>query len=79
MKRTFVALALILAGASTASAQGYGYGNPGYRGHAYNPYGPRIMRPVHPPVVVIPSHRHYGYNRSPWRHRPMRPWHPYWR
>lgn len=78
MKRTLVALALILAGSSAASAQGYGYGHPGYRGHAYNPYGPRIMRPVHPPVVVVPQHRHYGYR--PWhgRYRPLPPWHRRW-
>lgn len=76
MKRILIALALVLAGTSAASAQGYGSRH--YGGPSYHPRGPVIVHPVPRHVFVPPRPRHYGfyrYHRHPgfWRpwHRPM--------
>lgn len=78
MKRTLVALALILVGTSAASAQGYG--NRHYGGPGYNPHGPVFVRPVPRPMFVPPRyHRFHGYHSYDRHPRFWRPWHrPIW-
>lgn len=72
MKRTILAVALIVAGATGAAAQGYG-GYGGYRG------GPGYHGPRHGPgpVIVVPP-RHGPVFAHPRRHwRPWHRWHHY--
>ncbi len=70
MFRTALAAVLILAGASAASAQGYGHYNhvgPSYQGH-----GRVIVVPPRP--FMAPPHRHrwHGWNRFHRYHPPFR-------
>ena len=65
MKRTVLAIAVILAGTTAASAQGYGP-----RGHG--PHAPAYRHVAPPPVYHGPRHLHRDYG---W-HQPRRFWHP---
>jgi hypothetical protein len=84
MIRTAIAAAILIVGATAASAQSYGPGRHGYDrghgyGHGYHRHGPVVVVPPRRVVVMPPPrHRWHGWHRhSRWHgyyHRPRWAW-----